>query len=430
MFKTFGKRALGALGALSLVAIAAASLAWAQGVTFIPFLQGTEQFVLNYPCTVSCVATTNVVVGATRSSPGFSGLPNLIVGGDYTTNPFQRGTSNGSAHIANTLTYGPADQWFIGAAGSSIDWSQNTSSAPPKYSASLTMQRTSGNTDVNPICLGQASTSVESVRFAGNQAMLEIWAQAGSNYSGGAVTATIAVGTGTDQSAASFAAGTWANYTATASAPLTSLSSIPAVASQLSLLSTNSFTPTTTWTRYVMAFTVPASISAANVNQLGTKLCWTPSGTAGANDYVNFAAWQVEVNNTGVPSSFEHLAQSLSFVRAAKFFQAINEPAAGINVAVGVAATTTTCQLVIPLVDQMRVAPSVSFSGTALSTSTWKIQDSTTSTLANPFLAAGSGNTAAVANLTATLTTATTAGFACALQGNGAGGKIWLSAEL
>ena len=424
-----GKKWLsGTVGAIAAVAIG--SLAWAQGVQLLQSLTGAETISLFGGCTVSCAVTTNTMAGFARSSPGAAGFVNAILGGDYTTNPFQRGTSNGSAHISNTLTYGPADQWFIGAAGSSIDWAQNTTSFPARYGASLTMQRTAGNTDVNPICMGQAITSVESYRFDNNQAMMEIWVQTGTNYSGGAITATLAVGTGTDQSAASFAAGTWTNYAVVPSAALTGVSSTVAP-NNATFLSTNSFTPNTTWTRYIMAFTVPQMVAAANVSQIGVKLCWTPSGTAGVNDYINLAAWQLEVNNTGVPTSFDHRPASVEFVRAAKFLNVINEPAAGVNVAVGVVpATNTTCQLVFPLVDQMRSAPSVTFAGTALSSSTWKIQTATALALATPFLAAGSGNTAAIGNATATMASASTSGFACALQGNGGGSKIIFSSEL
>ena len=45
--------------------------------------------------------------------PGSSGVRNLLIGGDLTTNPWQRGTSFTS--IANTLTY-TADRWW--------DWGQ------------------------------------------------------------------------------------------------------------------------------------------------------------------------------------------------------------------------------------------------------------------------------------------------------------------
>lgn len=398
--------------------------AFAQGLQLLTTLNGNEQVILNYPCTVSCGTTTGTIVGYARQSSGAQGVVNSLIGTDYGLNPFQRGTSSAaSTHIAATLAYGPDQTWFIGGASSSIDWSQQTAVAdrPSRYVGSMRMQRTAANTDVAPVCWGHVLTTKESVRFQGHTAFLELWALKGANYSGGAVTITLAYATGgPDQTAANFAAGSWTNQTTATAAT---------VATGVTAGST--FTPTATWTRYFAAYTIPALITTNEVTQIGVKFCWTPSGTAGANDWIEITGTQIEVNDTGSPGAYDHQPASLINVRAQKFLQVFAEPASGIGVGMGSSASTTTCSVTIPLSGIMRVAPTLSFSGTALSTATWTVTHVVTATaLASTFLVVNTGNTQQAINLTATVASGLTAGQACILTGAGGGSRIVASAEL
>jgi hypothetical protein len=398
----------------------------AQGMVQLFTLTGTEQISLNYPCTVSCFITTNTLAGYSRQSAGGAGFVNSLIGTDYGLNPFQRGTTNAAGvHISNTASYTADQTWMVGGASSSIDWSQQTAAAdsPPRFGGSLRMQRTAANTDTAPVCWGHTLSSAETWRFQNHTAFYEVWTLKGANYSGGAVTATLAYSTGTDQSTANFVAGTW---TAQANASPATI----VLTNGSSGASPTTFTPTTTWARSAIAFTIPAMISTSDVTQIGIKLCWTPSGTAGANDWIEFTGEQLEVNDTGTPSSYDHTPKSVTTVRAQKFLQSIAEPAAGIGVGIGSSASTTTCSVTIPLQNVMRIAPTLSFIGTALSTSTWTVTHVVTATaLATPFLAANTGQTTLAINLTAT-TAALTAGQACILTGAGGGSKILASSEL
>lgn len=399
----------------------------AQGMVQLFTLAGTEQISLNYPCTVSCFITTNTLVGYFRQSSGSNGLVNSLIATDYGLNPFQRGTASaGSTHISNVVTYTADQTWMVGGASSSIDWSQQTAAAdsPARYGGALRMQRTAANTDTAPICWGHTLTSSESWRFQAHTAFYEVWTLKGANYSGGAVTATLSYSTGTDQSSASQVAGTW---TAQASAsPATVAGGISG-----NITSPTTFTPTTTWARSSIAFTIPAAISTSDVTQLGIKFCWTPSGTAGANDWIEFTGEQLEVNDTGLPGAYDHVPKSIAVVRATKFLQVVSEPASGIGVGMGSSASTTTCSVTIPLVNVMRVAPTLSFGGTALSSSTWTVTHVVTATaLATTYLVVNTGNTPTAINLTATVASGLTAGQACILTGAGGGSKIIASSEL
>ena len=111
---------------------------------------------------------------------------NLIDGGDFTTNPWQRGTS--FTGIASTPTY-TADRWFaVGGASSSISVSQTANTAVAGFSQSLVFGRASANANTAQINLGQVLESGDSIRMQGQPVTLSFWAAAGANFSASALT--------------------------------------------------------------------------------------------------------------------------------------------------------------------------------------------------------------------------------------------------
>lgn len=60
-------------------------------------------------------------------NPSFSNMKNLIIGGDFGTNPWQRGNSFGSAGSGQYT----ADRWVYYKSGSAVHTVQKTSDAPP-----------------------------------------------------------------------------------------------------------------------------------------------------------------------------------------------------------------------------------------------------------------------------------------------------------
>jgi hypothetical protein len=128
---------------------------------------------------------------------------NIIDGGDFTTNPWQRGTSFTS--ISNTLTY-TADRWFaVGGVSSSIGVSQVTGvTGVLGFTQALQFGRANANSNTAAINLGQVVETLDSVRCQGQQVTLSFWAAAGANWSpaSGNLNVLLASGTGTNQSAA------------------------------------------------------------------------------------------------------------------------------------------------------------------------------------------------------------------------------------
>lgn len=318
---------------------------------------------------------------------------NIIIGGDFGTNPWQRGTS--FTGITNTLTY-TADRWFaLGGASSSISVSRQTT-APAGFANSLRFGRADANADVVAVNLGQVLPTERSLPFAGTTAVLSFWALAGSGFSAASGNLAVVVGTGTgsDESAANFMAGSWTGYAA-------SLSTTQAIG--------------TTWTRYSFPVSIPASTT-----QVGVKVGFTPVGTA-SSDYFQIAGVQLEISPTVTP--FERRPSSIELEMCQRFAFVVNEPASGVIVGLGMATSTTNARFSIPLPVSMRAAPTTTYT---IGTLKANVAGSATTISA---LATATANTANNLNMDAT-TTGLTAGQASALQGAGGSGVITASAEL
>ncbi len=149
------------------------------------------------------------------------------------------------------------------------------------------MQRANGNSDTPSISFGQVLESANSVGFAGKSATFSFRARCGANFSasGSILTARIGTGTGTDQSAALFWNIGWTGQSN----------------------SNTNVTLTTSW----QTFSVTASVGAS-VNQMGVMVYWTPTGTAGADDWVEVEQIQLEIGSTATSFDFRSYGTELA----------------------------------------------------------------------------------------------------------------------
>lgn len=339
------------------------------------------------------------------------GYRNVLIGGDFGTNPWARGTTSGD--IANTLTY-QADRWWnLGGAGSAINVTKQTGASDifGTTSATLRFQRKAANADTTAICTGQVMESTDSYRFRGKTAVFSFTAKAGANFSAAnsIVTATIAYGTGTDGSSTNFAAGSWTGYAA-------------ATATNVTL--------TTSFVRNTVAVAIPTTAA-----QIGVKICYTPVGTAGANDWFEFGQAQLEATDqsasTAVASNFEPTWAEAEKERAQRHAWVLTEPAADVCQGAGYSSSTTVARIVIANPTTMRAAPTVSSIGATLANTTWKVQDAATPiVLSTPFLATYTANNVNNITLAATTGATQTAGRGVLLCGAGGGGILLVSADL
>ena len=180
---------------------------------------------------------------------------------------WQRGTSFASG--ANAYT---ADRWY-GWGGfstaSAYTISQQTGVGLTGFQNSIRVQRTAASTNTTAPYVGQPVETSVFLPLAGQTATFSFWARAGANFSAasGAMTASIATGTGTDQNIAN-------SYTGTAT-PITTTATL-----------------TTSWQRYTVAGTFASTATEMNI-----QFAYTPVGTAGANDWFEITGVQVELGS-------------------------------------------------------------------------------------------------------------------------------------
>jgi hypothetical protein len=249
---------------------------------------------------------------------------NAIINGGFDV--WQRGTSFIGAGYNYT-----ADRFLCFrasfAAGMTIT---RQASAQEGFQYALRTQRDSGNTSTLGLSTIYALETVNSLQFAGKTVTVSFYARAGANYSGGAYTCAVFSGTGTDQATVNL--GSWTN--------------------SATIGATNA-TLTTTFQRFSFSFTV-----GSTATQLGFNLGWTPTGTAGANDWVEVTGIQLELGS--VATTFTRTGGTIANELAAcqRYYQRFN--CDGSNFAYfghGAAQNSGSAFIIVTLKETMRVAP-------------------------------------------------------------------------
>jgi ribosomal protein L27 len=211
------------------------------------------------------VADSSTSVGL-RYQSAYNG--NAVINGGMDI--WQRGTSF-TGGLGNV--YG-ADRWLFNVT-SARTYSRQTASLDG-FQYSLRIARNSGSTDTGTPIAVYSMESADSYRFAGKTVTLSFWAKAGANFSAASNAFAIQwfTGTGTDQNVYT------AGYTGSTTVANTTR------------------TITTSWARYSITVTF-----ASNVTETGFFLFYTPTGTAGANDWVEVTGVQMELGS--VPTEFK-----------------------------------------------------------------------------------------------------------------------------
>ena len=326
---------------------------------------------------------------------------NALDGGDATTNPWQRGTS--FTNINGTVTY-TADRWFMqGAANTSGTMSQTANSSLVTFGDWFVWGRATSATASNTLYLGQALETVDSIRFQNETITLSFWAAANSgwlNPTTGSNTLGVAVawGTGTNQIASSLVAGTWTSQ-ANAISATQGLSA--------------------TMTRYSFNGVIPASAT-----QVGVLFSYAPAASALANETINMAGIQLEIDKagTGAPTNYEKRLASTELSRAPRFYSQLNEAATGAAQAAGYSGPANSAVFTVPLPIPMRATPTVSCTVGGWGAGIGGVYTAVTTFAANT---TQSANAITVHGLVAA-----TSGNACFLIASGGAGVITATADL
>jgi hypothetical protein len=218
--------------------------------------------------------------------------------------------------------------------------SQITSSLPSGFRYAVQLQRNASSTNTNPIRMYQILETQNSIPAQGKVLTFSFWAKAGANYSAAssAMAYRVATGTGTDQSVTNMPGGTLTGYTE---------------------IGTGSVTLTTSWQR----FTITTSAAGSSISQIGLGFFWTPTGTAGANDWVQITGVQLEIGSvaTGFQRAMGTLAGELAACQ--RYYQEIADVAQVVGY--GTRYNSTTVYYSVPCPVQMRtINPTASYSGT------------------------------------------------------------------
>ena len=276
------------------------------------------------------------IVADSSTSTGLRYQGSMAAGRNLTNNGgfdiWQRGTSFASP--ANN-SYS-ADRWCLlnGGAATLTLARQATGDTTnlPFIQYCMRFQRNSGQTSTGPIYLTQSLESVNSIPLAGRTVVFSFYARAGANFSSTSnlLQATISSGTGTDQNINS-------GFTGSAT-----------------VINQNA-TLTTTWQRFTYTGTV-----ATTATQLGCYFTYTPTGTAGANDYFEVTGVQLELGS--VATQFTRQGGTIQGELAAcqRYYCRLQRDGASSSGRVfpmGSALSTTSVAVSVPFIQTMRTSP-------------------------------------------------------------------------
>jgi hypothetical protein len=252
-------------------------------------------------------------------------------------NVWQRGTS-----IAQTgsMTY-TADRWCSlragGTTGSTVSRQvTNDTTNLPFIQYGARVQRDSGNTGTFKIFFANNFETINSIPFVGKTVTMSFYARKGANYSSAsdALEAKLIYGTGTDQNC------------------LVAYTGETDVISQTATL-------TATWQRFSYSATV-----ATSATELALRFAYTPSGTAGANDWFEITGVQLEIAGSASAYSPNTSTQALELAACQRYYyRAVADTAYGSVASYAVASSSSGFISMIQAPVTMRVSPtSIDFS--------------------------------------------------------------------
>ena len=340
-----------------------------------------------YVCTVAGTPGTWQLSGVSVNE-NIAGKNFVINGG---MDIWQRGTS--FSNVSNG-TY-TADRWVTVPGTTSAYTVSQTTSGLTGYNYALRFQRNSGVTNTNDTNIFSAFETSNSLPLAGQTVTYSYWARAGSNFSasGNILKPSVQTGTGTDQAAN----GGWTGQTTAGSA---------------------NNTLTTSWQKFSFSFSI-----ASTATQVRVLFSYTPTGTAGANDYYDITGVQLEIAPQATPFSRAGGSIGGELALCQRYYQQPVSTASYQIFGVGTMYSATSLTCLIPLIVQMRIAPSVTFSAN----SNWNIQQA--GGFAVTSLSAFTVTPTAI-NASVNTSISLLSGGGGILISNGSGAAIYITAEL
>ena len=259
-------------------------------------------------------------------SPNIAGKNAVINGG---MDIWQRGTTNSMAASTTRSAGFGADRFQMetGANQATTISRQSVSDTTnlPSIQYCTRIQRNSGQTGTGTQYFTQSLETANSIPLVGKTVTLSFYARAGANYSptSSILKPTIWSNTTTDSNV-------WAGGWNTVTSP--------------------SVTLTTTWQR----FSVTGTITATQT-QIAIGFEWSPTGTAGANDYYEVTGVQLELGSTA--TTFSRNASTIQGELAACQRYYIRYANNGFQATPLVFGGTNSAYAYVPGLNQMRTVP-------------------------------------------------------------------------
>jgi hypothetical protein len=337
--------------------------------------------------------TINLLTSSTLSRAAGK---NAIINGGFDI--WQRGTSIALAASTTAANGYSADRWdtLTNANQATTISRQVTGDTTnlPNIQYCARYQRNSGQTGTAALYFVQSIETTNSLPMAGQAVTVSFYARRGANYSptSNALAFFVQTGTGTDQNQP-------AGYTGAAN------------------IVNSSATLTTTWQRFTATGTI-----GATATEIAVLFGYTPTGTAGTNDYFEVTGVQLELGSYA--TTFSRAGGTIQGELAAcQRYYWRQTTAGGDACATGAFYDSTRFIIVMPLKQTMRVTPTFSSSA-----------GSTFQVIVNAAVKAGSSTSSAESNtqmvrwdiVTSTSATGGQAGYAQAASA----GYYDFSAEL
>ena len=276
-------------------------------------------------------------LGWTSGNP----IPNPVL--NSAMQVWQRGTSVAIAGSAGGYV---SDRWYVqsvptGSAVTVTRQATNDTTNLPFIQYCSRVQRNSGQTATGNIIFSQSMETINSIPFAGKTVTMSFYARAGANYSGAsnALAVNLISGTGTDQNR-----GIGTPYTGEA---------FP--------INSQSATLTTTLQRFAFTGTV-----GATATELAFYTFYTPSGTAGANDYFEITGCQIDIGSVALPFRTNGTTLQGELTACQRYYvrSKTGNAAGRLFMNSGSFTTSTNAFIVVGLPVEMRVPPtSIDFGG-------------------------------------------------------------------
>ena len=223
----------------------------------------------------------------------------------------QRGTS-----FTNLGSSAPAyglDRWAAWRGSYTTGFSASQQTGFSGFANCYRFGRAASNASLEPIYTAQIIESVNMLDLAGQTVALSFYARAGANFSGPNLIVLITTGTATNQTTSALSLGTWTGYA-----------------------NTGSFlqTLTTTGTQYTFSVAIPS-----NVQSMAVQLIYTPTGTAGASDYVEVTGVQLEKGVTA--TSFDYRPYGTELALCQRYYEVWYSDSATNGIVAGLYSGTT-----------------------------------------------------------------------------------------